>query len=747
MRRNIAAASILVTLVGVRSIATPTDVVTPERLAALGHVWVTVKFAHPRVALTEHDWDRALVDAWPSVKSATSEASFASAVNTMLATLDDPVTRVDRLHSRVPTPGIASVKKIGTGADEAVILDLRAGGALTNAGTLNITVAANLDGLRSASKIVVDLRGVTVPAHAVAPAFSGLNDLLVSEPTPLPSSRAVFHSGYRAQAGGASFYSSQQMVEAAAIVRPRDGSSKKTVVFLVDRESPIPPIALALQQKGSGGIVTIDSAPRTPVRTQTIMLGEEHAAILRVDDLVVAGKRWEATANATIPASASAEDTWRRALEAFTAVGDAGITDLTPVSATDLEYADEKYPSEPHRLIAAYRLWGVMDLFFPYKHLLDQPWDEVLPEFAPRLLAAKDELEYAQAVARMAARTQDSHVSVIGSAALTKWIGEFPPAVSVRFIENRPIVTRIHDRSSTSTLEVGDEIVSVDDEPIGARIKRLQDHLAYSTNAGRDRSIETRLLNGEAGSKAKLGVRGADGTVREVIVSRESKVTARTQRSGDVTRLLEGNIGYADLERLEVAGVPAMFEAFRGTIGIVFDMRGYPRGTAWAIGPRINTRKPPAVALFYRPQVVAGSTFERMSFLQPLPPTTTNVYTRPTVLLIDERAISQSEHSGLFYKAANGTTFVGSATTGANGDVTSLVLPGGLQVRFTGHDVRWPDGRQLQRIGLVPDIEVKPSVEGIRAGRDEVLERAVAHLKALGGSSSKANNPAPNDPQ
>ena len=742
MRRNIAAASILVTLVGVRSIATPPDV-TPERLAALGRVWVTAKFAHPRVALTDRDWDRALADAWPAVKAATSDESFANAINAMLATLDDPVTRVDKPHSRAPTPGIASVKKIGTGTDEAVVLDLRAGGALTNSGTLNITVQANLQGLKHASKVVVDLRGVLVPAHAVAPAFAGFNDLLVSDPVAMPSSRVVLHSGYRAQAGGAGFYSSKQMVEAAAIVRPREGAAKKNVVFLVDRESPIPPIALALQQNGSGAIVTVDSAPRTPVKTQAIMLGDGYAAVIRVEDLVVAGKRWEANPNSTIAASGSAEDTWRRALEVFPVARDGGIDDPPPVSATDPYYADEPYPSEAHRLIAAYRLWGVMDLFFPYKHLLDQPWDEVLPEFAPRLLAARDELEYAQVLARMAARTQDSHVGVTGSAALTKWVGEFSPAVSVRFIENKPIVTRIHDRSSTSTLEVGDEIVSVDDEPVGARIKRLQDHLAYSTNAGRDRSIETRLLNGDAGSKAKLGVRGAEGVLREVMVSRETKSVSRTDRNGDVTRLLDGNVGYADLERLEVPGVPAMFEAFRSTIGIVFDMRGYPRGTAWAIGPRINTRKPPAVALFFRPQVMAGSTFERLSFLQELPPTTSAVYTRPTVLLIDERAISQSEHSGLFFKAANGTTFVGSPTTGANGDVTSLILPGGLQVRFTGHDVRWPDGRQLQRIGLVPDIEIKPTIAGIRAGRDEVLERAVAHLRALGGSWSNAS-PAPN---
>jgi C-terminal processing protease CtpA/Prc len=42
-----------------------------------------------------------------------------------------------------------------------------------------------------------------------------------------------------------------------------------------------------------------------------------------------------------------------------------------------------------------------------------------------------------------------------------------------------------------------------------------------------------------------------------------------------------------------------------------------------------------------------------------------------------------------------------------------------------------PDGRPLQRVGLIPDIEVKPTLAGIRAGRDEVLERAIAYVESV----------------
>jgi C-terminal processing protease CtpA/Prc len=64
-----------------------------------------------------------------------------------------------------------------------------------------------------------------------------------------------------------------------------------------------------------------------------------------------------------------------------------------------------------------------------------------------------------------------------------------------------------------------------------------------------------------------------------------------------------------------------------------------------------------------------------------------------------------------------------------------LALPGGFAVRYPWADVRWADGRQLQRVGLTPLVDVRQTVAGIRAGRDDVLEAAV---RWLGGSTAPA---------
>jgi C-terminal processing protease CtpA/Prc len=123
------------------------------------------------------------------------------------------------------------------------------------------------------------------------------------------------------------------------------------------------------------------------------------------------------------------------------------------------------------------------------------------------------------------------------------------------------------------------------------------------------------------------------------------------------------------------------------------------------------------------------SSQEVTTFLQRLPRTDKWRYHGKTVMLIDERAVSQAEHIGLFLEAANGTKFIGSPTQGANGDVTNFSLPGGIRVYFSGQGVWHADGRQLQRVGLQPEIEVHPTLAGIRAGRDEVLDKAIEYLE------------------
>jgi len=252
-------------------------------------------------------------------------------------------------------------------------------------------------------------------------------------------------------------------------------------------------------------------------------------------------------------------------------------------------------------------------------------------------------------------------------------------------------------------------------------------------------ATERSLVRGPKDSTATLTVRDLHNQVREVKVARKAEYMPKSQgdRTGEILRVLPGNIGYADLDRLPASQIDEMFKKFKDCPAIIFDDRGYPQGTAWQIAPRLIDKTDVVAAMFKRrdpmspdlPNGEISSSQDVGTFLQRLPHTNKSRYHGKTVMLVDERTISQAEHTGLFLEAANGTKFIGSPTQGANGDVTNLSVPGGIYVRFSGQGVWHADGRQLQRLGLQPTVEVRPTLLGIRAGKDEVLEVAIEYLK------------------
>jgi C-terminal processing protease CtpA/Prc len=312
----------------------------------------------------------------------------------------------------------------------------------------------------------------------------------------------------------------------------------------------------------------------------------------------------------------------------------------------------------------------------------------------------------------MLTHVHDTH-SGARSKTLEQFYGEAPSWLRLRWIESAPVVVQILDQEAARSADIalGDRVVQIGGADVGARIKELSKYLSASTPQALMWKVCNNLLNGPSGSDVSVQLRKPGGRLVTATVARKTEYRMRPAEGfpGDVLRLLPDEIGYADLNRLAVPMVEGMFDKFRNTRAIVFDMRGYPQGTAWSIAPRLTEARSPIGALFSRPVAIApepgpgepGET-STYSFTQPLPPSDKWRYTGRTVMLIDERTISQAEHTGLFFEAANNTKYVGTPTSGANGDVTQFSVPGGIRIGMTGHEVRHADGRQLQRVGLNP---------------------------------------------
>ena len=106
-----------------------------------------------------------------------------------------------------------------------------------------------------------------------------------------------------------------------------------------------------------------------------------------------------------------------------------------------------------------------------------------------------------------------------------------------------------------------------------------------------------------------------------------------------------------------------------------------------------------------------------------------NCFKGKVVILVNENTMSVGELLTMAYQKALHARIVGTTTSGADGNVTYITLPGNFFVQFTGLGVYYPNGKETQRVGIEPDIVVKQTIQGYANNEDEQLMKAVNYLR------------------
>jgi C-terminal processing protease CtpA/Prc len=406
-----------------------------------------------------------------------------------------------------------------------------------------------------------------------------------------------------------------------------------------------------------------------------------------------------------------------------------------PSPQPDRAYAETPYPNTELRILALYKIWGVIHYFFAYRDLMDEDWDELLPTFIPKFIEAKDARAYNLAICELLIHAADANTGAT-SATLTEYFGPAAPGLRLRLVEKQAVITEVLDPAATASgIRIGDVVKLVDGETLVDRFKRESQYIPASTVPGLGFTVLQTILNGPEGSTAQLAIEDKTGQRKQASLKRSASYIAQLvpQRTGDVVKMIPGDIGYADLDRLQPADVDAMFEKFHNAKAIVFDGRGSAAPAASAIASRLAATQDVASAIVTGPLAlvpdlpqpgIATNTASYFS-VQTLANSDKSKFTGKTVMLVDERTTGAAEHAGLLLEVANKTSFVGIPTAGADSHLSNFVVPGGVLVSFSGQDIRHANGGKLQRLGIQPNVSAAPTLAGIRAGKDEPLEKAV----------------------
>jgi C-terminal processing protease CtpA/Prc len=743
-----------------------------ERLAGLGRLWGTIKYFHPYLAYRDIDWDAALVAAIPKVRSARTSEEYRAAVDGLLEVFGDSVTRTvrrDKIRQPAPTntaEGIIAPKTFHRIVDGNLVLDCRKLIESFSANTETLQVLRAARDKAAGNGVVFDCRHRTRDNHIGPDADEYETDLdlllreqiaqMIDKPVALGTYRYREHSGYVPQTGNAAEgYSSKFVTETPFVLSPKGSGDRRLVFsFILDAATPdLRELMAGLQSAGLASIVE-ESGDGTGAEERDSIAGNHdvHTVSLpggidvrvRVAEFMTPKGEVGFKPDFKVVAAPAGGDDQALAV----ALANLGAShrpappavSTAPRSEYERPYAEMAFPNLEYRLLSLFRFWNVIAYFYPYKHLMDRDWVEALPEFIAKFEGNQSQLDYQRTVLELGAWLPDTHVVTDNADAFLNTLGRFAPPIVVETIEGQTVIVELRDAQAAQAadLRIGDVILAVDDEPIEKRRARMAPFIAASTPQGLQRRIDGRVLRGPHDKPAKLQVRGAGG-VREVEIERSSADTtvafSGRRASPAVFGTLPSGYGYIDLDRLTSEETDKALDAVMAAPVLILDMRGYPRGAPLDVGLRLaKDHRVVKGPIFSRPVWNGRMLGEydplrpKFTYQQSFRPSRKKPYTGKVVMLIDEHAISSAEHVCLVFAAATDITFIGAPTLGTDGDMITLVLPGDLVVHFTGEEVLQPDGRQFQRIGVQPHVRVDRTVEGIRAGRDEILEAAVGWL-------------------
>lgn len=368
--------------------------------------------------------------------------------------------------------------------------------------------------------------------------------------------------------------------------------------------------------------------------------------------------------------------------------------------------------------------WNIFQHFFPYFEVIKTDWAAVLPDALRRAANDADERAFLTTMKWLGVQLHDGHVYVGHASEPSTHV----PPIRVDWIEDKVVVTQVDEKAGglLGGLGVGAVIENIDGKPASAVFEEVKGRISGATPQWIDHRAIGSLLAGAFNTEVKLDYVAADGKAGNVTVKRTVTPWELKEKQADRVCEIRPGIWYVDLGRLEDADLTAdQWDKIAAAKGVVFDMRGYPRGPAFSVLSHVTDKSITCAQWHVPNQVLPDRADMNFSFSNwPVMPLTPRVKGK-VAFLTGGGAISAAETLMGIVEHYKLGEIVGGPTAGTNGNVNPFTLPGGYSMSWTGMRVLKHDGSQHHGVGIKPTVPVSRTIKAVIEGRDEVLEKGI----------------------
>jgi carboxyl-terminal processing protease len=254
-------------------------------------------------------------------------------------------------------------------------------------------------------------------------------------------------------------------------------------------------------------------------------------------------------------------------------------------------------------------------------------------------------------------------------------------------------------------LRRGDVILSVDGREV----------------TGKDLDVVMNMIRGRAGSTVRMTIRRGKNEIREYAIEREV-----IEVPSLASRMIDGDVGYIQLFDFGEHSAQEMSDALdkllrAGAKGFILDLRDNGGGLLDA-AVDISSKfiaDGPIVSRIDRDGHVETDDADQDA----IPP-------HPLVVLVNQYSASASEITAGAIQDSKIGILIGTKTFGKGVVQTIYDLPGGSAIKVTTQRYVTPDGRDINKKGIEPNIVVPMDYRNINVpGKDVQLQAAIRYLK------------------
>lgn len=424
---------------------------------------------------------------------------------------------------------------------------------------------------------------------------------------------------------------------------------------------------------------------------------------------------------------------------------------------------NENLPFE-YRLLTLAKIQGIVDYLFPHKYIMDKGFEDYFKKILEENSKINSRKDFEIILAKLVSKFKDSHAfSFYRQLNYKKDIfhGSYLAPFDFQIVEDHLLVTHIifPEICAKAQINVGDKITSINGKSIPQIIKEKGELLStsnteklvfvlskYENNLIWIGDLQQKNLDVKSGKNNKKFstkvdmIDPSDKEKYDLIVNYlQDKIKKRQNRKivHDDIAYFKINETYQFINKLnDDTKMNAVMDSILSNASkkkaIVFDMREYPDWGGFFFHYLYKYFSPTEnyFAKYYQPNLKNIGTFSyrdaSIVYYPSIPEKTVHHYKGKVFILVNPDTRSASEwYSMSLQKIFPQALTIGQQTSGGDGDLVKVDLPGDYLLEFTGNGIFYPDNSQTQQTGIRINELIKYKDDDILNKKDLEFERVL----------------------